>query len=92
MVRDHGNLFRKNPRVFRSSNRTGLQHRRLAAIISPVIVGMIADRFFSANRVLAFLNIVELSCFFPDPDRIVLLVLPRFVALQYLLYADNVID
>ena len=30
----------------------------LAAIISPVIVGMIADRFFSANRVLAFLNIV----------------------------------
>ncbi len=29
----------------------------IAAIISPVIVGMIADRFFSANRVLAFLNI-----------------------------------
>ncbi len=30
----------------------------IAAIISPVIVGMIADRFFSANRVLASLNIV----------------------------------
>ncbi|MDR0431520.1 MAG: MFS transporter [Tannerellaceae bacterium] len=30
----------------------------IAAIVSPVIVGMIADRFFSANRVLAFLNIV----------------------------------
>ncbi len=30
----------------------------IAAIISPVIVGMIADRFFSAHRVLAFLNIV----------------------------------
>jgi len=30
----------------------------IAAIISPVIVGMIADRFFSANRVLAFLNIM----------------------------------
>ena len=30
----------------------------IASIISPVIVGMIADRFFSANRVLAFLNIV----------------------------------
>ena len=30
----------------------------IAAIISPVIVGMVADRFFSANRVLAFLNIV----------------------------------
>jgi nucleoside transporter len=29
----------------------------IAAIISPVIVGMIADRFFSANRVLAFLNV-----------------------------------
>jgi len=29
----------------------------IAAIISPVVVGMIADRFFSANRVLAFLNI-----------------------------------
>lgn len=29
----------------------------IASIISPVIVGMIADRFFSANRVLAFLNI-----------------------------------
>jgi nucleoside transporter len=29
----------------------------IAAIVSPVIVGMIADRFFSANRVLAFLNI-----------------------------------
>mgnify|MGYP002411602102 CR=1 FL=1 len=28
----------------------------IAAIISPVVVGMIADRFFSANRVLAFLN------------------------------------
>ncbi|MDD4638076.1 MAG: MFS transporter [Bacteroidales bacterium] len=49
----------------------------IAAIISPVIVGMIADRFFSANRVLAFLNIVgalllvlltqirEFSLFFP---------------------------
>lgn len=30
----------------------------IAAIISPVIVGMIADRFFSANRVLSFLNIM----------------------------------
>ena len=30
----------------------------IAAIISPVIVGIIADRFFSPNRVLAFLNIV----------------------------------
>ncbi len=30
----------------------------IASIISPVIVGMIADRFFSANRVLAFLNIL----------------------------------
>lgn len=30
----------------------------IAAIISPVIVGIIADRFFSANRVLAFLNIM----------------------------------
>ena len=29
----------------------------IAAIISPVVAGMIADRFFSANRVLAFLNI-----------------------------------
>lgn len=29
----------------------------IASIISPVIIGMIADRFFSANRVLAFLNI-----------------------------------
>lgn len=29
----------------------------IAAIISPVIVGMIADRYFSANKVLAFLNI-----------------------------------
>lgn len=30
----------------------------IAAIISPVLVGMIADRFFSPNRVLAFLNII----------------------------------
>ncbi|WP_418895178.1 MFS transporter [Limibacterium fermenti] len=30
----------------------------IAAIVSPVIVGMIADRFFSANRVLSFLNIM----------------------------------
>lgn len=30
----------------------------IAAIVSPVIVGMIADRFFSANRVLAFVNIL----------------------------------
>lgn len=30
----------------------------IASIISPVIVGMIADRFFSPNRVLTFLNIV----------------------------------
>lgn len=29
----------------------------IASIISPVVVGMIADRFFSANRVLSFLNI-----------------------------------
>lgn len=41
---------------------TGVQIRlaygtaAVAAIVSPVIVGMIADRFFSANRVLAFLN------------------------------------
>ncbi|MCW1736261.1 MFS transporter [Anaerorudis cellulosivorans] len=49
----------------------------IAAIIFQVIVAMIADRFFSANRVLAFLNIVgavllfclttieHLSLFFP---------------------------
>lgn len=30
----------------------------IAAIISPVFVGMIADRYFSPNRVLAFLNII----------------------------------
>ena len=30
----------------------------IAAIVSPIIVGMIADKFFSANKVLAFLNIV----------------------------------
>lgn len=30
----------------------------IAAIISPVIVGMIADKFFSANKVLAFVNIL----------------------------------
>lgn len=30
----------------------------IASIISPFIVGAIADRFFSANRVMAFLNIV----------------------------------
>jgi nucleoside transporter len=30
----------------------------IAAIISPVIMGMIADRFFSANKVLSFLNII----------------------------------
>ena len=30
----------------------------IAAIISPVIVGMIADKFFSPNRVLAFVNIL----------------------------------
>jgi MFS family permease len=65
----------------------------IAAIISPVIVGMIADRFFSANRVLAFLNIVGAStAFFPDPHRIVLLVFSRLVALQYLFYAHHVAD
>lgn len=30
----------------------------IAAIVSPVIVGMIADKFFSPNRVLAFVNIL----------------------------------
>ena len=30
----------------------------IAAIVSPIFVGMIADKFFSANKVLAFLNIV----------------------------------
>lgn len=49
----------------------------IASMISPFIVGMIADRFFSANHVMAFLNIVgagllfwltqikEFSLFFP---------------------------
>ena len=30
----------------------------IASMISPFIVGMIADRFFSANHVMAFLNII----------------------------------
>lgn len=30
----------------------------IASMISPFIIGMIADRFFSANRVMAFLNFV----------------------------------
>ena len=30
----------------------------IASIVSPFIVGMIADRYFSANRVMAFLNII----------------------------------
>ena len=49
----------------------------IASMISPFIVGMIADRYFSANRVMAFLNLVgagllialtqvkEFSIFFP---------------------------
>lgn len=49
----------------------------IASMISPFIVGMIADRFFSANQVMAFLNLVgagllfwltqikEFSVFFP---------------------------
>lgn len=49
----------------------------IASIISPFVVGMIADRFFSANRVMAFLNLLglvllyflaqakEFSVFFP---------------------------
>ena len=49
----------------------------IASMISPFIVGMIADRYFSANRVMAFLNAVgvvllclltqvkEFSLFFP---------------------------
>ncbi len=49
----------------------------IASMISPIIVGMIADRYFSANRVMAFLNLVgavllfwlaeikEFSLFFP---------------------------
>jgi nucleoside transporter len=36
----------------------------IAAIISPVVVGMIADRFFSANRVLAVLNIAGAALLF----------------------------
>lgn len=35
-----------------------------ASMISPFIVGMIADRFFSANRVMAFLNIVGAGLMF----------------------------
>lgn len=48
----------------RTVNFTGVQiglaysTAAIAAIISPIIVGMIADKFFSANKVLAFLNIV----------------------------------
>ena len=30
----------------------------IASIVSPFIVGMIADRYFSANRVMAFVNII----------------------------------
>lgn len=49
----------------------------IASMISPFIIGMIADRYFSANRVMAFLNAVgvillclltqvkEFSLFFP---------------------------
>lgn len=35
-----------------------------ASMISPFIVGMIADKFFSANRVMAFLNIVGAGLMF----------------------------
>ncbi len=36
----------------------------IASMISPFIVGMIADRFFSANRVMAFLNLVGAALLF----------------------------
>lgn len=36
----------------------------IASMISPFIVGMIADRFFSANHVMAFLNIVGAGLLF----------------------------
>lgn len=36
----------------------------IASIVSPFIIGMIADRFFSANRVLAFLNLIGATMLF----------------------------
>jgi len=36
----------------------------IASMISPFIVGMIADRFFSANQVMAFLNLIGAGLLF----------------------------
>jgi nucleoside transporter len=54
----------------------------IAAIISPFIVGMIADRFFSTERVLAFLHLVGAALLYYATTR------PTFdgFALIFLLY------
>ena len=52
-----GAYLERDTEVRRPAGRTGVRITALAAMVSPFFVGMVADRFFATERILAALHL-----------------------------------
>ena len=61
MVCDYGNFLSQNFSASGSQLAQAYETQSIGAIVAPFIIGLVADRYFSAQKILGFLHIIGAS-------------------------------